>query len=201
MTADVATGRGLTALATPAGYLAAALAAAALPLFLGVVGSGTISAAATSVWWYVPALAMLASTVALLVALIAMYVPRAAALGRFGLLGFLAALVGTVLAAGGAWSYVFVLPYLAADAPSLADESSGSVLVGFVASYAVMSLGWLLFAVACRRSRGLPRWATTLLAIGALVTVVPMPSRTLLLAIAVACIAHVARREVTGARQ
>jgi hypothetical protein len=184
----------LTPLAAPAGYLAAALALAALPLFLMVVGGGTISEAAESPAFYAPTIAALGSTIALLVALLALYLPHAAALGVLGLVGFLAALLGTALAVGAAWSYVFVLPYLAANAPELADSSTGSVLVGFVLSYLLMGLGWLLLAVVWLRKGAYRRWAVVLLAVGSVVTIVPMPSRTLLLCVGVACIGHLARK-------
>ena len=185
----------LARLAAPAGYLAAALALAALPLFLVVVGSGTISEAAESPTFYAPSLAALGSTIALLVALVGLYLSQAESLGAVGLAGFLAALLGTALAVGAAWTYVFVVPYLADGAPGLADSSTGSVLVGFVLSYLAMGLGWLLLAVVWLRRGVYRRWAVVFLVVGSLVTIVPIPSRTLLLCVAVACIAHFARRE------
>ena len=184
----------LERVAAPAGYVAAALALAALPLFVVVVGDGTISGAATSPGFFAPTLAMLGSTIALLVALVALYVPRANLLGAAGTAGFLVAMVGTVLAAGGAWSYVFVVPYVAADAPSLVDESSGSLLAGFVLSYLLMGLGWLAVGVVLHRARLVPRRVTWLLVVGAVVTIVPMPSRSLLLALAVAWLGHLTAR-------
>jgi hypothetical protein len=185
----------LARLAAPAGYSAAALALAALPLFLVVVGSGTISEAAESPAFYAPTLAALGSTIALLVALVALYLPQAESLGAVGLAGFLAALLGTALAVGAAWTYVFVVPYLADGAPELADSSTGSVLVGFVLSYLLMGLGWLQLAVLWLRRGVYRRWAVVSLVVGSLVTIVPIPSRTLLLCVSVACIAHFARRE------
>ncbi|MDQ3610146.1 MAG: hypothetical protein M4D85_00825 [Actinomycetota bacterium] len=185
----------LARLGAPAGYLAAALALVALPLFLVVVGRGTISEAAESPVFYAPTLAALGSTIALLVALLALYLPHAESLGILGLVGFLAALLGTALAVGAAWSYVFVVPYLADNAPELANSSTGSVLVGFVLSYLLMGLGWLLLAVLWLRLGAYRRWAVVLLAVGSVVTIAPMPSRTLLLCVGVACIGHLARRE------
>ena len=57
-------------------------------------------------------------------------------------------------------------------------------------SYLVMGVGWLLFGVATLRTRVFPRWAVILLIVGAIVTVLPLPSRTLLLGIAVACLGY-----------
>lgn len=184
----------LPRLAAPADYVAAVLALAALPLFVLVVGSGTISEAADSPAFYGPTLAALGSTLALLVALVALYVPVADTLGVSGLVAFLGALLGTALAAGAAWTYVFVVPYFADDVPELIDSSSGAVLVGFVLSYLLMGLGWLFLAALFLRRGIYRRWAVVLLAVGAAVTILPLPSRTLLLCVAVACIAHLARR-------
>lgn len=185
----------LTRLAVPAGYTAAALALAALVLFTAVVGGGTISEAATSATFYAPTLAALGSTIALLIALIALFARHAGAMNAFGVVAFFTALVGTVLGAGGYWSYVFTLPYLADQAPALADGSSGSVVVGFVVSFLIMGLGWLAFAAALLRDHAVARWAVILLMIGSVVTMVPMPSRTLVLAIAAACVAHSVSRK------
>lgn len=186
----------LARMAAPAGFTAAALAVAALFLFIAVVGSGDMSDAAASPAFYAPTLASLGSIIALLVALIALFVRESGELGTGGLMAFLAALVGTVLGAGGSWSYVFVLPYLAENAPALADESSGAVLVGFIVSFLLMGLGWLSFAVATLRTRIFPRWAVVLLMVGSVVTILPMPSRTLLLSVAVGCLGHFATRQV-----
>jgi hypothetical protein len=181
-------------LLAPAGYTAAALALAALALFGVVVGSDTISQAANTDAFYTPTLAALGSTLALLVALVAMFIRQSGELGKFGVVAFLAALLGTALAIGAAWTYVFVLPYLAGNAPELADSSTGTVLVGFVVSYLLMGLGWLLFGVATLRTHVFARWAVVLLIAGAVITVIPMPSRTLVLALAVACLAFAAHR-------
>jgi hypothetical protein len=188
----------LARMAAPAGLTAAVLSVAALVLFITVVGSGTISEAAVSPAFYAPTLASLGSIIALLVALVALFVRESGELGMGGLTAFLAALVGTVLGAGGYWSYVFVVPYLAENAPGLADQSSGAVLVGFVVSYLLMGLGWLAFAVATLRTRIFPRWAVVFLMVGSVVTIVPMPSRTLLLSVAVGCLGYFVTRPVAA---
>ena len=185
----------ITRLAAPAGSIAAALALAALVLFGVVVGSGTISQAAGSAAFYAPTLAALGSLIALIIALVSLFVRQSGELGTLGVVGFLAALVGTVLGAGGYWTYVFVVPYVASQAPTLADQSSGSLLVGFVVSFLLMGVGWLLFAVATLRTRVYPRWAVLLLMAGSVVTIVPMPSRTLVLSVAVATLGYTTRRD------
>ena len=183
----------ISRLAAPAGFAAALLALAALVLFGVVVGSGTISQAAESPSFYAPTLAALGSIAALLIALIAIFVRQSSEMGSLGVAGFLAALVGTLLGGGGTWTYVFVVPYISETAPGLADQSSGSLLVGFVVSFLLMGLGWLLFAVATLRTRVFPRWTVVLLMVGSVATIVPMPSRTLVLSLAVACLGFASR--------
>ena len=175
------------------------LAVATLVLFAITVGSGTISEAATSPSFYAPTVAALSSTVLLVIGLVGLFIRQAGELRTLGLVGFIVGLVGTALAAGGQWTYVFVLPYLAEKAPGVADSSSGSVLAGFVLSYLVMGVGWLLFGIATLRTRVFPRWTVILLIVGAIVTVLPLPSRTLLLGIAVACLGYVLVRPARSA--
>ena len=105
--------------------------------------------------------------------------------GALGLTGFVLALLGTVLAAGAAWSQVFVVPRLAEVAPAVADQGAGSVLAGFMLSYLLFGVGWLLFGVATLRTRTFPRWAIILLIVGAAIAILPLPSRALIVQLAV----------------
>ena len=164
---------------------AAVLAVAALVGFLTVVGSDTISEAAGSPTFYVPATAALASSILLVVGLVGLFLYQEEQLATLGVTGFLIALVGTTLAAGGQWTYVFVVPHFAGPVPELINESTGSVLAGFVLSYAVAAVGWVLFGLATLRTRIFPRWATFLLVAGGAIAFLPLPSRTLVLALAV----------------
>lgn len=100
--------------------------------------------------------------------------------------GFVLALVGTVLASGGAWDSLFALPYLAEAAPTVLDTpTTGTLLVGFVVSYLVLVLGWALFAVACLRTRAVPRYASIMILAGALLAIVPAPTALRLLVLTV----------------
>lgn len=183
----------------PVCIAAGLIAVATLVLFVVVVGSGTISDAATSPSFYAPTVAALSSTVLLLVGLIGLFIRQAGELKTLGLVGFVIGVVGTALAAGGQWTYVFVLPSLAEKAPDIADTSSGSVVAGFMLSYTTMAIGWLLFGIATLRTRVFPRWTVVLLIVGAIVTLLPLPSRTLLLGIAVACLGYVLIRPARSA--
>jgi hypothetical protein len=164
----------------------ALLAVLSFALYLVVVGGGRISDAATSAVFFLPSGAQLVAMALLLGGLVALYVRQAGMFGALGLTGFLLALLGTTLAAGALWSQVFVVPRLAEVAPSVADRGTGSVLAGYLLSFSIFGVGWLLFGVATLRTRIFPRGAVILLLVGAVISILPLPSRALILEIAVA---------------
>ena len=169
-----------------AALASALLAVLSLVLYLIVVGGDRISEAATSAAFFLPSGAQLLAMVLLLVGLVALYVRQAEMFGPLGMTGFLLALLGTTLAAGASWSQVFVVPSLAEAAPSIADEGQGSVLAGFLLSFLLFGVGWILFGMAMLRTGLFPRWAVILLIVGAVISILPLPSRALILQIAVA---------------
>jgi hypothetical protein len=153
-------------------------------LYLVVVGGDRISEAATSAAFFLPSGAQLLAMALLLIGLVALFVRQAEAFGALGLAGFVFALLGTTLAAGAAWSQVFVVPRLAEVAPAVADQGAGSVLAGFLLSFLVFGVGWLVFGVATLRTRMFPRWAVIVLMVGAVISIIPLPSRALIVKIA-----------------
>jgi membrane-bound ClpP family serine protease len=155
-------------------------------LYTTIVGDNLISEAAASPVFFLPSGAQLLAMVLLLVGLVALFARQTETFGALGLTGFLLALVGTTMAAGALWSQVFVVPRLAEAAPEVADRGSGSVLAGFLLSFLLFGVGWLLFGVATLRTRTFPRWAVILLIVGAIISILPLPSRALVLEIAVA---------------
>ncbi len=143
-------------------------------------GSGRFAIAAAS------ALAVL---LALVLALVAAHLVQGQRIGRLGHAGFLIALAGTVLAAGGAWDSLFTVPYLSEAAPDVLDtNTSGSLLAGYVISYLVLVAGWALFAIGTLRARALPRSASVVMLAGALLAILPAPTplRLLVLSVGVA---------------
>jgi hypothetical protein len=113
----------------------------------------------------------------LLVAVVGLHARQAEAAGALGLVGFLAALIGTGLLVGIFWTNVFVPPTLAVEAPAILDaEETGSLAFGFIFSTTVFGLSWALFGVAMLRARVYPRVATILFIIGALLVIVPLPA-------------------------
>jgi hypothetical protein len=115
---------------------------------------------------------------------VALYVRQAEAFGALGIAGFFLALIGTTLAAGALWSQVFVVPRLA----EVADRGTGSVLAGFLLSFLIFGVGWVVFGAATLRTRVFPRWAAILLIVGAVLAILPFPSRALVLEVAAACL-------------
>jgi hypothetical protein len=130
----------------------AILAVLALVGFLVVVGSDPIATAAGKAAFYVPTVAALASTALLGLGLVGLYLRQEERLGTLGVVGFVTALLGTIVAAGASWTYVFVVPHFAPVTPELINESTGAVLAGFVLSYLVLAIGWALFGVATARA-------------------------------------------------
>jgi hypothetical protein len=134
----------------------------------------------------------------LAIALVGLYLRGERRLGMVGHCGFLVALVGMMLAAGGAWDSLFAVPWIADKARAILDEpTGGSLLAGFVISYLVTVVGWILFASACLRARLAPRGATIVLIAGAVLAVLPAPTalRLLPLAIGVALVGRAALRD------
>jgi hypothetical protein len=164
----------------------AALASPFVALFGVAVGASIyaddLSAVAGSARFTVATGTALATLLLLGLGLVALHLRHEHALGAFGSGAFGLALVGTMMAAGGAWDQVFAVPHLAEHAPSVLDAgSSGSLLAGFFLSFTLLSAGWALYAIALRRA-GAP---STVLLVGAVIAFLPMPTALRLLPLAI----------------
>jgi hypothetical protein len=178
--ADFTRWGGLAAIAS------ALLAVVSFVLYTAIVGDARLSDAATSGVFFLPSGAQLLAMMLLLVGLVALFARQAGMFGFLGVTSFLLALLGTTLAAGALWSQVFVVPRLAQSAPQIVDRAGGSVLAGFLLSFLLLGVGWILFGVATLRTRVFPRWAVILLIVGAVISILPVPSRALILEVAAA---------------
>jgi len=119
-------------------------------------------------------------------ALVGVHAHVQARLTTAGQLGFVVALIGTVLAAGGAWDSLFAQPYIADAAPVVLDDpTGGTLLAGFLVSYLVLAIGWTTYAIALLRARVLPTAATVTMLVGALIAIAPAPTAIRVLPIAV----------------
>jgi hypothetical protein len=184
----------MTAPAGPADWTRrAAVAAPLLGVFAIGVGAplyaDDLADAAATGRFVLAAVSSLAVILLLVLTLLAIHARQAPALGRLGRTGFVVALLGTVLAAGGAWDSAFAVPFLADEAPAALDAgSAGSLLVGYLISYLAFALGWGLYAVATLRARVLSRAGAYVVLAGAVFAILPSPTavRVLLVAIGAA---------------
>ena len=150
-----------------------------LRLFVDVESSET----ATTTPYALVFLLYLLGAVLLLLGLVGLYASQSEAAGALGLVGFLAAFLGTTLLVGALWFELFVTPSLAARAPGLAEAELG--LAGFILVFLLGVAGWVLFGAATLRARAYPRWAAVLLMVGGVVAFVPVPLAGIVFSVAV----------------
>ncbi len=90
--------------------------------------------------------------------LVALYEWEAREAGWFGVIGVGAALVGTMFMAGDWWYEAFAVPWLADAAPVVFETGAGGrLLIGGLSSFALFSLGWVIFGAASLRAHVYPR--------------------------------------------
>ncbi len=112
----------------------------------------------------------------LLVGLTGLYFRQSEDGGLLGVLGFLVAFYGTVMAVGAFWANAFVAPSLASEELRFLDAAPPTALAaGFTLSYGSVALGWLLFGASTLRTGLYPRQASVLLMIGAALTWLSLP--------------------------
>jgi uncharacterized membrane protein len=117
---------------------------------------------------------LLLGAVVLLLALVRLYSEQWPAWGGLGRPAVTIAFLGGVLVAGAFWADLFVYPFLADEAPEVASsDPSGWFIRGFLLSFALSALGWLLVGIAILRSRQVPRWVAVLLIVGAVASLIP----------------------------
>jgi hypothetical protein len=113
-----------------------------------------------------------------------------------GLGAVLIAATGTVLVAGGAWAQLVLLPVLAVEAPDVAEGGATLLTAGYITSFLVFGVGWLLVGLRLRKD-GVP---SGLLMAGAVLAIAPLPTRWFLLAVAVSVLAVREQRDPVPAR-
>lgn len=147
----------------------------------------------TSATSVVQAVAFLLGVALLLISLVGLYMRLAQTTGGLlGLVGFLLALVGTGMVMGVVWDQTFTVPALAQVAPTLLETDPPALVnFGFMLSFVLFGLGWLLFGIAAYRARVYPRVALILLMVGAVLLILPLPFVGLVFAVAVAWLGFV----------
>jgi hypothetical protein len=131
-----------------------------------------------------------ASSALLLVAVLGIGATALAALSRLreasrALAGAAVAVVGTVLVAGGTWAALFVMPAIAGEAPEVLDGELAGVVVGYIASYLVFSVGWVWTGVALLRAGLVPTWLGVLTIVAGVAAFVPSPEPARLLLVGI----------------
>jgi len=117
-----------------------------------------------------------------LVALAALLLVQQGRAGRLGAAGGVLTLFGTTFVIGDLAKETFALPL----APEVIDKAEGYYLLVVVVSFLVLATGWVLTAIALRRTGLLSGPATALLVVGAVLAIPPMPGSYILLLVGIA---------------
>ena len=126
--------------------------------------------------FFVQSLLTLLAGMLLLVALIGFYVTQSQAAGKLGVVGILAAYVGTLLMVGDFYANTFVTPLVALSVPDyLSSYDAGLLRLWFPVEFGLFAISWLLFAIATLRARVYPGGAALLLLVGAIIALPPVP--------------------------
>lgn len=190
-------GPSIGGLARPAARASGPLAAIALVAFIAslVVTGGDALELATSPVSIVASLAGLTVLVALSIGMASLVEDLPVLRSGAGRVGWVVAAVGTILAAGGQWAQLFVLPGIAGPAPDLATDGIASVVAGYIASYIVLAVGWLVIGVTLLRSGAVSRRFAWGVIVGALLCVPPLPVRFVFVAVAVSLLTRASARD------
>lgn len=121
----------------------------------------------------------------LAVGLMGLAVRYAAGLSAVGRAALLLLGFATAVTAGAMGTLALVVPALADRAPEIASEPPVAVPATFILSGFASGICALVVAFGLRRSDAASKAVTTLLMVGAVVSMVPLPSRFFLLALAV----------------
>ena len=106
----------------------------------------------------------------LAIAACAAYDKQAREAGTFGLVALCAAIIGTVNLGANMWFEGFAVPWLAGEVPQiLTAEKTLFWQVGYLSSYILFSIGWVLFGFASLRARVFPRFISLAIVAGGII--------------------------------
>lgn len=115
-------------------------------------------------------LACAAAFSGLVIAAFAAYDKQAREAGTFGLVALCAAIVGTVNLGANMWFEGFAVPWLADVVPQvLTAEKTMFWKVGYLSSYLLFAIGWVLFGLASLRAGVFPRLISLAIVAGGIV--------------------------------
>jgi hypothetical protein len=156
----------------------AALIGGVLFVILDVVdfisfGNQPFTAVATTGAWMIVQGAYIVTAMLIALGLVGLYAYQAQQTGTLGLVAFVIAFIGGMMATGSTWSEAFFGPWLSKAAPELMEANpAGPVITGVILSYLLFALGWFLFGLVSLRAKVLPGGAAVLLMIGAVLFLV-----------------------------
>ncbi len=167
----------------------APLGAASLAMMVAFEATGASMSSSLAI---AAGVAGLAATVALLLGLVWLHHATSDRMAGRGAGAMVVALVGAALTVGAVWSLVFVAPSLDARHPGLIDVPFPGVVAGYIVSHALLGVGVLAWALVARRTGAIPRGAATLMIIGGVLCVTPLPARYLVVAVGLLVVARAA---------
>ena len=178
---------------------AGALFAAAQLGQLATLDRGDIVATTADPLFRAFSIAYAAGFVALVIALAAIHVRQAREAGVFGLVGFGAAVLGTMSLGADMWFEAFASPWLVGAVPELLTLEKAPIWqVGYTSSYVLFAVGWVLFGISNLRSR--PALSAAVVLGGAIGFLAAQPPFGVPLGLAVAAVGGWLVRTDTGAR-
>lgn len=107
-----------------------------------------------------------------------LYAQQRAALGWFGLTGFILSFLGTAMFLGTGMITAFIWPMLAVYAPTCVEVggpifASPVSVLAFALTAVILASGYVVFGIATLRAGVLPRFATLALVVGAILGMLP----------------------------
>jgi hypothetical protein len=146
------------------------LTVAHLALVFVFVSFNDVAVMAADPLYRVLNLAYAAAFSGLAIAACAAYDKQAREAGTFGLVALCAAIIGTVNLGANMWFEGFAVPWLAGVVPQiLTAEKTLFWQVGYLSSYILFSIGWVLFGFASLRARVFPRLISLAIVVGGLI--------------------------------
>jgi hypothetical protein len=154
----------------------ASVVATRLPTILFILGGGgDLTAYVLGPIHAVTSVATIVAFGLLILALVAIYEREASSAGWFGLIGFAAALLGTIFMTGDWWYEAFAVPRIAEVVPeTIPTFVGGRLLMGGITSFVLLGLGWALFGTASLRARVFPTAVSAGMVVGGLLSGVPI---------------------------
>ncbi len=106
----------------------------------------------------------------LVVALVGLHVRQAGRTGRFGFVAFCAAVLGTMALGADMWFEAFTSPWLMEVVPQLLTAPKSPYWqAGYLSSYVLFAVGWIVFGISCLRAKVLPTAVSAAVVAGGIV--------------------------------